>query len=588
LFAEIFQKYADQPSQASAARAQVASGQAGALTMQRIDVDPTDTRRVSPDGRFMVLADVNLALHELATGQVREITADGSANDPDHRRYPLDAIFSADGRQVAYDLYSEKDDRSILRTASIDNKASSRTLVDNAEIDTITPTDWSSDGRFISVVVHRRDRTAQIGLVAAATGGFQVLRTVEWIGPTHMAFSPDSRALAYDRPSIEGGTERDVYVMDLGTLRETAISANPGDDRLVGWNAAGRRLLFTSDRSGTVALWSAAVDAGFKAGAVDYLNDLGVGRPIGLTRTDALYYKALVSGADIWAAPFDRQKGQLSAAPVRFIKQFKGLNQMPEWSADGQYLAYVSKRDARNPSPVTIVISSSETGEVVREVQPRASYLLYPKWSPDGRTFVARGADLKGRSGILRIDALSGETTIVAENATCSGVPYWAAQGRSVFCHDFQARQIVEMDVDSGAVRRRLPGNQGAASPDGRYLAFFDRGGLRLLPLAGGAARELLPSEGTSLANLLTLTFTPDSRAVVFRGTVRGTAGVWMVDIDGGEPRRVNIDPETVTMLRFNPKTWQIAYAPSNGPRYEIRRIEHYLSAVGSRTAQGR
>jgi dipeptidyl aminopeptidase/acylaminoacyl peptidase len=215
----------------------------------------------------------------------------------------------------------------------------------------------------------------------------------------------------------------------------------------------------------------------------------------------------------------------------------------------------------------------------VREIHPRASYLLYPKWSPDGRTFIARGADLKGRSGILRIDAATGGTSTVTDE--CLGAPYWAAQGRTFFCYGFPARHIVEMNVDSGEIKRTLAGSQGAASPDGHYLAFFDRG-LKLLPLAGGPARELLPAEGTSLGNLMTLTFTPDSQAIVFRGTIRGTAGVWWVLLAGGEPRRLDIDPKTVTMLRFNPKTWQLAYAPSNGPRYEIRKLEHFVPATSA------
>jgi len=339
--------------------------------------------------------------------------------------------------------------------------------------------------------------------------------------------------------------------------------------------------LFTSDRSGATALWATAIESGRSARPIEYLTDLGVGRPAGMTNDGTLYYKGLVTGADIWVANVDREARRLSTTPARLIKQFKGLNQMPEWSSDGKYLAYVSKRDASVPSPVTIAISSAETGDPVREIQPRASYFLYPKWSPDGRTFIARGSDLKGRSGILRIDATTGETSIVALNEQCSGVPYWAADGRTFFCYDFPAKRINELDVDSGDIKRTLAGSQGAASPDGRYLAFFDRG-LKLLPLAGGPVRELLPAEGTSLGNLQTLTFTPDSQAIVFRGTIRGTAGVWWVDLAGGEPRRLEIDPKAVTMLRFNPKTWQLAYAPSNGPQYEIRKLEHFVPATSA------
>ena len=577
LFAALVQKYPDQPTQVSAARAQLGSAVRPAFTVQRLEVDGGE---VSPDGRFLIKkSDEQLSLYELATRTTRQVTVDGNPDESDHR-YPLFAAFSRDGKQIAYDLYIEKEDRSILRRVPAgESKAASHTVYDNPDIDTIRPTDWSPDGRTIAVILKRRDRTAQIGLVRADDGTLRVLRTVEWIGPTNMVFSRDGRSLAYDRPAAEGALERDVFLMDLGALKETPIVVNPSDDRLVGWTTDGGRLLFTSDRSGSTALWAATIEKGRSARPVEYLTDLGIGRPLGMTNDGALFYKGLVSGADIWVANVDRQARQLSTTPSRLIKQFKGLNQMPEWSADGNYLAHVSKRDAAVPSPVTIAISSAETGDPVREVHPRASYLLYPKWSPDGRTFIARGADLKGRSGILRIDAATGETSIVALNEKCSGVPYWAAQGRTFFCYDFSAKRIVELDVDSGEIKRTFAGSQGASSPDGRHIAFFDRG-LQVLPLAGGPVRELLPAEGTSLANLMTLTFTPDSQAIVFRGTIKGTAGVWWVALAGGEPRRLDIDPKAVTMLRFNSKTWQLAYAPSNSPQYEIRKLEHFVPAT--------
>jgi Tol biopolymer transport system component len=580
LFAALVQKYPDQPAQVSAARAQLGGTARPAFTVQRVDVDAGDIERVSPDGRFLLHADEQLSLYELATRSTRQVTVDGNPDESDHR-FPLTGAFSRDGKQIAYDLYIEKEDRSILRRVPAgESKAASHTVYDNPDIDTIRPTDWSPDGRTIAVVLKRRDRTAQIGLVRVDDGTLRVLRTVEWIGPTNLVFSRDGRWLAYDRPAAEGTVERDVFLMDLEALKETPIVVNPSDDRLVGWTTDGRRLLFTSDRSGSTALWAAAIENGRSARPLEYLNDLGVGRPAGMTDDGALYYKGLVSGADIWVANVDREARRLSTTPARLIKQFKGLNQMPLWSADGKYLAYVSKRDASVPSPVTIAISSAETGDPVREIHPRASYLLYPTWSADGRTFIARGSDLKGRSGILRIDAATGDTSTVADDE-CLGVPYWAAQGRTFFCYEFSARRIVELDVDSGEVKRTFAGNQGAASPDGRYLAFFTRG-LQLLPLTGGPVRELLPAEGTSLANLMTMTFTPDSQAIVFRGTIKGTAGVWWVDLAGGEPRRLDIDPKTVTMLRFNPKTWQLAYAPSNGPQYEIRKLEHFVPATSA------
>jgi Tol biopolymer transport system component len=587
-------RYADQQLYAAAARTRL--GKSGAqgqptLTTRRV-MDGKDVERVSPDGRYLLRTDSNLSLFELATGKVRDVTADGKVDEPDHR-YPLRAVFSADGQRIAYDLYIEKIDRSILRLVQIGDQINeSRTLVDNADLQTIQPLDWSPDGQWIAVSIRRMDRTAQIGLVDARDGALRVLRSVDWLGPSHMAFSPDSRAVAYDRPSGEGEVERDVFVMALDGSREFPAVVNPSDDRLVGWAPGGRQLLFTSDRGSTVGLWSVPIEDGKAGPTAEFIADTGPARPMGLTASGALYYKALVAGADIWTAPFDRQTLQLTSTPVRLLRQFKGLNQMPEWSADGQYLAYVSKRDVQVPSPIVIAISDARNGDVVREVPVRASYVLYPRWSPDGRTFIARGSDLKGRDGILRIDAVTGETLTVAMNEKCSGIPYWAAQGRTFYCYDFKAREIVEMDVDSGDVRRRFPGGQGNASPDGQWLAGWGEKGLVRLPAGGGAPRQLLTfTPDTRLGNLMTFTFTPDSQHVVFGGRVGGVAGMWVIGVDGGEPRQIKVDASTVSMWRFNPKTWQVAYAPSNSPTFEVRVLEHFLPSTSTptaRTAAGR
>ena len=94
------------------------------------------------------------------------------------------------------------------------------------------------------------------------------------------------------------------------------------------------------------------------------------------------------------------------------IHQFKGMNTSPEWSNDGRFLAYLSTREVPAPIPTprpVIAIQSMQTGQV-REVFPTLSYVFMGRWSPDDRLFIARGADLKGRSGIVKIDTSTGES----------------------------------------------------------------------------------------------------------------------------------------------------------------------------------
>jgi hypothetical protein len=104
-----------------------------------------------------------------------------------------------------------------------------------------------------------------------------------------------------------------------------------------------------------------------------------------------------------------------------------------------------------------------------------------------------------------------------------------------------------------------------------------------LHPLDGGQPRVLLAdSADTGAGNLQTLTFTPDSQHVVSAGRVKGVRGVWLFDIAGGEPRRIDVPMDLVSTWRFNPKTWQVAITTTNAPQFEIRRIENFLGNVVS------
>jgi dipeptidyl aminopeptidase/acylaminoacyl peptidase len=169
------------------------------------------------------------------------VTSDGSPEDPDHR-FPLASVFSRNGRQIAYEWYLEIKDQSILRVIGTEEGTARipRTLYDNPDAD-VSPMDWSPDGRWIAVMIERKDRTRQIGIIAVADGSLKVLRTVDWSPVGGLRFSPDSSLIAYHRPAREGVLERDVFVIALDgcstcSLPATAAARIPsGASAYRGW-----------------------------------------------------------------------------------------------------------------------------------------------------------------------------------------------------------------------------------------------------------------------------------------------------------------------------------------------------------------
>ena len=562
-----------------------------ALRTQRVLAEGAPWDRISPDGRYLVRVDStteNLSLIELATGKMRPLTTDGRPEDPDHR-FPLASAFSRDGKHVANEWYFEKDNRSVLRVVSTeeDNGGTPRNLYDNPDVQSIAPTDWSPDGRWIAAVIRRVDRTAQIGVIKVDDGSLRVLKTVEWSRVGGLRFSPDSSLLAYHRAAVEGRFERDVFVIAVDGSKESVAAASPGDDIVLEWARDGKRLLVASDRSGSTSVWSVIGSGQTQPSSYELIkSDVGVISSLGPTHDGTLFYNMQPASADIYVATFDSTSGQLSSSTMQPIQQFKGLNASPQWSGDGRYLAYGSKRDIPAPINVTrlvVPIHAMAINATERELHPKLSYGGVGRWSPDGRHFIVRGADLKGRSGILTVDAETGDATLVVSGDTCDGVPFWAPDSKSFYCYRFEEQQIVQVDIVSGNVLRTIRSeSQGAAiSADGRYIAYMEPRGqeLKLLMVASGKTRTLITLAPPSrIGNMATIDFTPDGKAVVY-GQINGGEGMWFTPLDGGASHRIDVNVgRPIIGWRFNTKTNQVAFTTNTTfGRLEVWKMENFL-----------
>src|SRR6185437_5386638 len=102
----------------------------------------------------------------------------------------------------------------------------------------------------------RTDRTAQIGLISVRDGSLRVLKSVDWRGAKRLLFSPDGKYLGYDLPESDGSQQRDIFVMAIDGSREIPAVIHRGQDTMMGWSPDGKRLLFASDRTGSMDLWS--------------------------------------------------------------------------------------------------------------------------------------------------------------------------------------------------------------------------------------------------------------------------------------------------------------------------------------------
>ena len=297
IYEQVVREYADQNDAVIVARTRLA-----ALDQPRSPADPSTmvVRRVwsgwdssqwwvggvSPGGRYLSYLDRasggGLAIHDLETGKNRPLANKASWSRGSVRSYKL----SPDGQQVAY-VWRNRDSFNDVRIVGLDG-SEPRVLYRNEEtsrsVSDITGTGyivnravraWSPDGKYVLVMFRREDRTNQMGLVSVADGSVRVLKTLDWRSPIGVSFSPDGRYIAYDLAK-EDSPNRDIFLLATDGSRETPLIEHPANDQYPVWAPDGKRILFVSDRTGSLGAWLIEVADGKPRGAPELVKpDIG-------------------------------------------------------------------------------------------------------------------------------------------------------------------------------------------------------------------------------------------------------------------------------------------------------------------------
>ena len=542
---------------------------------------------ISPDGRFLTYTDWHngavLVLRNLTTGSDYRLTAGGTTQ--------FSAI-SKDGRQVAYE-WTEKgpsaDGRRYgIRVARLlaTEISNSRWLFQNDDVTSAVPCDWSPDGKWIATTLLRKDGSAQVALLGVQDGTVRVLKsTTEWNASANaraLFFSSDGRYLAF-------GEGQQLFVMPVDASSETLLVDHPSQNTVMGWSPDGQYVLFSSDRSGSVGLWAAAVKDGKAAGTPMLVKpDVSSSWSLGMTSAGTMYVWKYASPIYIQASSIDPATGKLAATAPSF-QRFITSRGRPAWSGDGRYLAYQSC-NSLGAGPCNLWIRSMDTGEL-RELKPKLGYFGFVQWSPDARQLLTRGRDPKGRNqGLYRIDAQTGEVTLVASPFQGNTGAHWAPDGNHVYYR--RGASVLERDLALGAEREvariPTPGPRAIAiSPDGRHVAYvagdaLGAQSLFVMPIDGGAGGPAVQL-ATSERAIGLFDWTSDGRALSY-STDNGHAGpfaLWIVDIDGRNRRQLDLDVSNWLFedgLTIDRAGKQIAFVASSGPLgLEIRALENFL-----------
>jgi len=259
-----------------------------------------------------------------------------------------------------------------------------------------------------------------------------------------------------------------------------------------------------------------------------------------------------------------------------------------------------------------LVIRSMETGKE-RELPltiARMSGMFQAHWSPDGRSLLAEGEDLKGRHGIYQIDAQTGTVTPIEQNC-CVEWSVWSPDGKIVFTSNTMGQlgeptRIVARDLDTGReqelyrVVSPVAVSHLAISPDAQRLAFVwadlqeGKWALKIMPAAGGEPCKLVELPAQRLDSFsrpqFALAWSPNSRHIIYATSVPGVKSelqLWRISVAGGRPQSLGgaMEGLTVNGLSVHPDGRQIAFTARNErkpPSEDIWVLRDFLPALKS------
>ena len=270
--------------------------------------------------------------------------------------------------------------------------------------------------------------------------------------------------------------------------------------------------------------------------------------------------------ADVWLVRAD------GSTPARRLTTSKKNDNAPQWSPDGKRLAFLSAREERPQ----IWMLDPNGGEAERLTDSKSAIVGF-QWSPDGARIAyvaprAPTADEERRQRVkddaVVVDSVFPHTRLwtfdvaarrakeLVQGEFSVSDPQWSPDGRQLAyvvaptpkADDGWKSDVWVVGADGAAAPRRLTTNPGSDqtprwSPDGARIAYLTRAGtsddvrmlrLAIMPAGGGAPRLLAPTFTYQPSDIW---WQPDGRALRIEAPTRTTNNVFVVSVDGGEPR---------------------------------------------------
>jgi Tol biopolymer transport system component len=285
--------------------------------------------------------------------------------------------------------------------------------------------------------------------------------------------------------------------------------------------------------------------------------------PSGRMRVAAAAALALAGGTALGFWLGSRRPSDPPRPVPRFqrITDMAGLEESPALSPDGKTVAFTAATGKSRQVFVRLIAG----GPPLRVTHDAADHQS-PRWLPDGSGIVyfSPAAAPAGQGDVWEVPALGGVPRRILGSLSDADV---AADGR-LTCFQLSGGevQLVSASRDGAVLQTigRFPGGRYYRSPrwspDGRWIAYEQGDGVRfdVFTVRGdGGAPPVQLTQDSSLIN--GLSWTPDSRAVVYSSSRQGTLpylprfGLWESSLSGGPPVALTADEASYDQPHLHP-----------------------------------
>jgi tricorn protease len=352
-------------------------------------------------------------------------------------------------------------------------------------------------------------------------------------------FSPDGRFIAF---SSNRHGSYNVYVIPVQSGKPRRLTFDSSNDLVTGWSPDGKRVLFSSTRTPSFPpmpdLYTVPAEGGMVRRITTTEGREGVfstaGDRIAYVRGPGAWYRKGYRGSsndDVWVCNAD-------GTNHRPVTSFNGQDNAPMWSADGQWLYYVSEVHGTPANVVRIPVNAPSGGE-----QARPQQVTFHK--DDG----VRRARISGNGAWIVYEC---------------GADLWvvSTQGRS------QPRKLaieVHADDKSNTERMETYSNAHATeftlSQDEKHAIIVVHGELFRIHVGPGGKATRMTTMGVSNHGVA---WSPDMSKVLFLSDQDGHDNIYLLEADDPEhPKLVEAHRfKTRKLTNFREAVFGINFSP--------------------------